>query len=127
VERLTIDDAARVSGRGPRELRLLIESGELPATRRGGRWLIEACELERLVPAVRAAPPPAAERPASDPNGMPPQPRDDELAALRARLDRAEVRITRLEQAGPAPDGRPPAMRDALLPLFGRTEPAERS
>ncbi len=51
---LGIEQAARVSGRSARELRMLIENGRLPATRPSGRWLVE----QRHLAAVDAAGPP---------------------------------------------------------------------
>lgn len=41
----TIDDAARLSARTPREIRLLIEAGRLPAERIGGRWMVSQADL----------------------------------------------------------------------------------
>lgn len=146
--RLTIEEAARKSARSPRELRLLIESGELAAIRGAGRWLIDPLELERL--GGSGSPPASAQlEPASAGpllarleglagevtalHGAHAEPPGRELSDLRARLDAAEARIARLERTAPRPEPAPPpsgrkaAMRDALHPLFGRTDPAEDS
>lgn len=129
MDALTLEQAARTSGRGARELRLAIEAGDLPASQRGGRWLVDPVDLEQL---VLAGDPPTGPRlvPAPTP-GEPGSHSLDELlarlearavevAALREELEAARRRIRELEGAPPA-DG--PGMRDALTPLFERTRP----
>jgi len=49
---LGIEQAARVSGLSARELRMLIESGRLPATRPSGRWMVERRHLAAVDAAV---------------------------------------------------------------------------
>jgi excisionase family DNA binding protein len=108
--RLDIDQAARLAGTGARQIRLLIEDGELPATRPGGRWLIDERDLPRILPAPTAEPPPVAapeprERPAVEgvrPIGADPVAAeedidtDESLSEVLARLEQAAVQIADL-------------------------------
>jgi excisionase family DNA binding protein len=101
--RLDIEQAARLTGSGPRQIRLLIEQGQLPATRPGGRWLIDEHDL----PGVAPAPAPARrfERPAVEgarPIGADPLPEageidtDESLTEVLGRLEQAAVQIADL-------------------------------
>jgi len=141
---LTLPEAARQSGRSARELRLIIEAGELPAAQQGGRWMVAAVDLEQLVlpeprhpepsPSTRGlrlteVPPPTDFVP-----GAPPlddvlarlEARAMEVASLRTELEDARARIAELERGADRPAGRRPGMRDALNPLFEQSRaPAE--
>jgi hypothetical protein len=112
--RLDIEQAARLAGTGPRQVRLLIEAGELPATRPAGRWMIDERDLPRVAPAPpREVPPPAAaaaSAPAGDrppvegarPIGADPAPEeheidtDESLTEVLGRLEQAAVQIADL-------------------------------
>lgn len=155
MDALTLEEAARASGRSPQELRLTIEAGDLPASRRAGRWMVDPVDLEQLV--LPDAPPPGPRLVSSPPAKAEPHPLDDLLARLEARavevaalreereaIDRqaaeqverlerqlsatrmelaaARARIDELEGTGPRPATRKPGMRDALNPLFERTQ-----
>jgi excisionase family DNA binding protein len=99
--RLDIEQAARLAGTGARQIRLLIERGELPAARPAGRWLIDERDLPRVAPEA----PPAAHRPAVEgarPIGADPLSEDREidtdesLGELLGRLEQAAVQIADL-------------------------------
>jgi excisionase family DNA binding protein len=99
--RLDIEQAARLTSSDPRQIRLLIEEGELPATRPGGRWLIDERDLPRAAP----VPPRRFERPAVEgarPIGADPVPEareidtDESLSEVLARLEQAAVQIADL-------------------------------
>jgi excisionase family DNA binding protein len=100
--RLDIEQAARLAGTGARQIRLLIEGGELPATRPGGRWLIDEHDLPRAVPLT---PSPRFSRPdveGARPIGADPAPEeqdidtDESLSEVLARLEQAAVQIADL-------------------------------
>ena len=79
---LDIDQAARASGLSPREIRLLIERGKLPASRPAGRWLIDQRHLAAATPRpeVEGVRPIGADAP-------------EDQSTLLARLEEAEARI----------------------------------
>jgi hypothetical protein len=141
----TLEEAARFSGRSPREVRLLIESGAIPGRQRAGRWTVASQDLERTL-APRAPedgeshPPVGAEPP--DPFAPAAQPdrtldRDArllervrrierELAEMRGRLEEANAKVAELggdpagAQEGPqeTAGAETEGMREALTPLF---------
>lgn len=118
----TLEDAARFSGRSPRELRLLIEKGQIPGRRRGGRWTVTSHDLERALPQRGFADPDAHAHPpvGADPDDpfaparpAEPDPSGDrdarlverirrlehELAEVRGELAQADARVIDLERA----------------------------
>jgi hypothetical protein len=111
MEPLTLKEAARESGRSARELRLIIEAGDLPASRREGLWCVDRADLEALAPAAspqtgpRLVEAPASARPPTDassvvhtPGNQPAaHPVDELLSRLEARA--MEVAILREERA----------------------------
>jgi hypothetical protein len=107
VDAYTIPDAAELAGVGMRELREAVESGLVPATRRGGRWFLRMKEIEDL--RLRLAPPAPALREA---------PGAEELTSLEQRLEKLEARVASLEARGPGEEGDERPMRSALTPLF---------
>lgn len=112
MDALTLEEAARVSGRSPRDLRLTIEAGRLPASKRGGRWMVDPVDLEQLVLPDEAPPPGPRLVAAPPPTDAEPHPLDELLARLEARavevaglreereqIDRrAEEKVERLER-----------------------------
>lgn len=89
---LTLEQAARESGRSARELRLTIEAGDLPAVQRGGRWVVDPVDLSRHIePAADPESPARPGRhltevvtpPADAPSGH--HPVDELLARLETR------------------------------------------
>lgn len=96
---LTLDQAARASGRSARELRLLLEDGQLRGAVRAGRWHVEPSEVDGLVatgtdpvePRLREVPHLAAQRDA-DPAPMP------RLERVPGDGAATEELVTRLEQ-----------------------------
>ena len=95
----TLEEAARFSGRSPREMRLMLERGELPGRQRAGRWTVASKDLEETLsrasalegpgPAVGADPGPGFDEPE-------PVPADEER--VRDRIARLIERIRRLER-----------------------------
>jgi hypothetical protein len=99
---LDIDRAARASGLSPRQVRLLIEDGRLPASRPSGRWLIDERHLSVLAPAP-ARPEVQGARPiGADPPAEPEPPAADEeqpgesMGEVLGRLEEATVAIADL-------------------------------
>lgn len=96
---LTLEQAARASGRSAREIRLLLEEGQLRGAVRAGRWQVEPSEVEGLEgagadpvePRLREVP----RLPSECEPVTPPEPR-----AARAAGDgaAAEELVSRLEQ-----------------------------
>lgn len=143
MQSLTLQEAARESGRSARELRLIIEAGELPASQQGGRWMVDAVDLEQLVLPEPPRPEPGVSTGGAHLSEVPPpeplpegHPLDDLLARLEARavevtslreeLEAARARIAQLEEGEPRRAGWRPGMRDALNPLFEQSRaPAE--
>ena len=107
VDAYSIPEAASLAGVGPRELREAVESGQVPATRRDGRWFVGLNEIEDL--RLRLVPPSRALREA-------PQP--EELTSLKRRLGELERRIASLEAHRTSEDAEGRPMRSALTPLF---------
>jgi hypothetical protein len=107
VDAYSIPEAASLAGVGPRELREAVESGQVPATRRDGRWFVGIKEIEDL--RLRLVPPSRELRDASRP---------EELTSLERRLEELERRITSLEAHRTSEEGDERAMRSALTPLF---------
>jgi hypothetical protein len=118
----TLEDAARFSGRSPRELRLLIEKGQIPARRRAGRWTVTSHDLERALPPrglsdpdAHAHPPVGADpddpfAPSAPAEGDRTRDRDarlverirrleHELTEVRTELAQADARVIDLERA----------------------------
>jgi DNA-binding transcriptional MerR regulator len=109
---LDIEQAARICGLSPREVRLLIEGGQLPATQRSGRWLVNERDLAATAgpaahrdgaspaqsarPAEQERPPLAAVRPIGAAPAEPPHPVEESLSPLLARLEQAVVQIADL-------------------------------
>ena len=162
MDALTLQQAARESGVSARELRLTIESGDLPAIQRSGRWLVDPSDLQHLrapEPAPEPAPPRLTEVPPPAPVDHAPEqhPVDELLARLETRavevatlrerlgarrnadtekverlerdlsatrldLEQARRRIEALEGGDARSTPRPQGMRDALTPLFERTQ-----
>lgn len=95
---LDIEQAARASGLSARDVRVLIEAGQLPATRPGGRWLIDQRHLAAATstrPEVTGARPigagPVQEQP------VPPAPADaDDPGTVLARLEEAMAQVADL-------------------------------
>jgi len=89
---LDIEQAARASGLTARDIRLLIERGDLPATRPAGRWLID----QRHLAATSTAPPEPGEARPLEADGV----KDDveDPGTLLARLEEAESQIADLRQ-----------------------------
>jgi len=130
MDRLTLDQAARESGHSARELRLTIESGDLPAVNRGGRWVVDPVDLRQLVepetsPETRAVEVATLrEKLASRGNGESGKVErlERELSVTLVELEQARRRVEQLERDGDrAPGPRQQGMRDALTPLFERT------
>jgi DNA-binding transcriptional MerR regulator len=95
---LDIDQAARASGLRPRDIRLLIEQGQLPATRPAGRWLIDHRHLAAAAPArpdVSGARPIGAD-PVDDPPEAAPGAADEDTATVLARLEEAMAQVADL-------------------------------
>lgn len=55
---LTLEQAARASGRSPREIRLLLEEGRLRGAVLAGRWQVEPSEVDGLLGQVGVGAPP---------------------------------------------------------------------
>jgi len=134
---LTLQEAARESGRSARELRLTIEAGDLPAVQQGGRWMVDAVALERLALSGRD-PGPRHLSEVPPPDDLERHPLDEllarlearalevaalrrDLAAARAELERERTRVAEPEGGERAGAARRPGMRDALSPLFEQT------
>lgn len=100
MEGHTIPEVADRNGVGRRELREAVEQGLIPAIYRDGRWLLRSTDLT----ALRLT-------------ETDPEPAQDELNALRRRVERLEQRVAELEGDPPPPDD-DPSMRSALTPLF---------
>lgn len=95
---LDIEQAARASGLSARDVRLLIEQGQLPATRPGGRWLIDHRHLAAASPArpdVSGARPIGADPVSEDP-APGPAVGDDDPATVLARLEEAMAQVADL-------------------------------
>ena len=120
MDGLTIPEVADALGVGPREVRMLIEEGRLPATEIAGRWRVPEAEVERL-----------ARRPG--PQGGPGGPSREEEIGLRRELSALQRRVAMLEDAtqeltslrrrvedleGRLSDSGPARLRPALTPLF---------
>ena len=61
---ITVQQAAKLSGRGKKTLLALIERGALPAVRREGQWMISRADLVFMFPpAEMPAPEPAPATP----------------------------------------------------------------
>jgi excisionase family DNA binding protein len=93
---LDIEQAARASGLSARDIRELIEQGRLPATRPGGRWMIDKQHLAAAAPAPRR-PDVQGVRPI----GADPAPAEEDLpgesaSAALARLEEATAQIADL-------------------------------
>ena len=109
---LTLEQAARASGRSPRELRLLIEGEQLRGALQGGRWTLDRSELERLDSVLPRAGGARVVRPlgsAASPADPPvehaparPRHRDADVAELREELDAVRAasaeRVAELER-----------------------------
>lgn len=98
---LDIEQAARVCGLSAREVRLLIEGGQLPATRPGGRWLVDEAELSATGLAKGEAPGAESRAPSQGslrPVGAVPSDPDaaEGLGPVLARLEQAAVQIADL-------------------------------
>ena len=116
MDLLTLQQAARESGRSARELRLIVEAGDLPASRRDGRWLIERGDLEQLVlpappqtgPRLVEAPAPVRGPAGSSSGAQPPgtQPAAHPLDELLARLEARAVEVATLREERAALDPR---------------------
>jgi hypothetical protein len=95
---LGIEQAARVSGRSARELRMLIESGRLPATRPSGRWLVEQRHLA-VVESGEPAAIPTGDAPAERPRVTGGRPIGaDPIAPI------LDIRASRVEHSAPEPE-----------------------
>ena len=97
---LDIDQAARASGLNPRDIRLLIEQGELPASRPAGRWLIDRRHLAAAVPArpeVTGVRPIGAD-PVEEPPEAPAAEREESPGTLLARLEEAQSQVADLRE-----------------------------
>lgn len=100
---LDIEQAARVCGLSAREVRLLIEGGQLPATRPSGRWLVDEAELSATGLAKGEAPGAESRAPFQGslrPVGAVPSDPDpaaaEGLGPVLARLEQAAVQIADL-------------------------------
>ena len=96
---LDIEQAARASGLSAREIRLLIEEGQLPASRPAGRWLIDQRHLAAATPtrpAVPGARPIGADPMAEEPQPAPAGGAVVDPGTLLARLEEAEAQIADL-------------------------------
>lgn len=146
MDAYTIPEAARAAGLTSREVRVRIEEGDLRAVIRGGRRMVERSEIERLIERS-SRPTPAAStgavedlvarleeqalelarvkrtaaetraRDAAEVRSL-----EQDLGEVRRALSRARSRIAELEsdEAPVAPRLRD--QREALTPLFRRTE-----
>ena len=147
MDAYTIPEAARAAGLTSREVRVRIEEGDLRAFVRAGQRMVERSEIERLT--ERSSPPPpaastsaaedlvarleeqalelarvkrtAAETRARDAAEV--RSLEQDLGEARRALSRARERIAELESDGAPVAARPPDQREALTPLFRRTEP----
>ena len=93
----TLEEAARFSGRSPREMRLMLERGELPGKQRAGRWTVSSKDLEETLSrasALEGPSPPAGADPG--PGFDEPAPADEER--VKDRIARLIERIRRLER-----------------------------
>ena len=107
MDAYSIPEAASLAGVGPRELREAVESGQVPATRRDGRWFVGMKEIEDLK--RRLAPPAPVLREVSQP---------EKLTSLERRLEELERRVASLEAGRASDPGEERPMRSALTPLF---------
>jgi excisionase family DNA binding protein len=121
VDGLTIPEVADALGTTPRQVRLWIEEGGLPAAEVAGRWRVPELEVERF---ARRAP---EDRGTAGPSA-------DEEIGLRRELSSLQRRLAALEEVGEeladlrervevledrVGQGSGPArMRPALTPLF---------
>jgi chromosome segregation ATPase len=144
MEAYTIPEAARAAGLTSREVRVRIEEGDLRAFIRAGRRMVERSDVERLTqrptltaPELRTSPARAASnggavedlvarleeqalelaRDAAEIRSL-----EQDLAETRRALSRARERIAELESDGSHTEPRPNDQRQALTPLFRRTE-----
>lgn len=93
----TLEEAARFSGRSPREMRLMLERGELPGRQRGGRWTVTSKDLEETL--ARASTEAGAHPPVgADPGPGFDEPEPADEARVRDRIARLIERIRRLER-----------------------------
>jgi DNA-binding transcriptional MerR regulator len=148
MDAYTIPEAARAAGLTPREVRMRIEEGDLRAFIRAGRRMVAHSEIERLSERTSPPPTPAAPNPPIDDlvarleeqalelarvkrTAAETRARDaaevrsleQDLGEARRALSRARERIAELESDGAPVAARPPDQREALTPLFRRTEP----
>ena len=148
MDAYTIPEAARAAGLTPREVRLRIEEGDLRAFIRAGRRMVARSEIKRL--SERSSPtttPTAPTRAAEDlvarleeqalelarvkRTAAETRARDaaevrsleQDLGEARRALSRARGRIAELESDEAPVAARLPDQREALTPLFRRTEP----
>ena len=147
MDAYTIPEAARAAGLTSREVRVRIEKGDLRAFVRAGQRMVERSEIERLT--ERSSPPPpaastsavedlvarleeqalelarvkrtAAETRARDAAEV--RSLEQDLGEARRALSRARERIAELESDEAPVAARLPDQREALTPLFRRTEP----
>ena len=147
MDAYTIPEAARAAGLTSREVRVRIEEGDLRAFVRAGQRMVERSEIERLTERSSPPPPAASTRAAEDlvarleeqalelarvkRTAAETRARDaaevrsleQDLGEARRALSRARERIAELESDGAPVAARPPDQREALTPLFRRTEP----
>jgi len=131
----TIPEAARTCGRSPREVRLMVESGELSAVRHMGRWLIDPLDLpsghgpapaaeiesERVQARTTVEEPVLSAVPATAPAHDRVRVLEADLCAMRQELDVARRRISELESSSFGRALRGSGERGALAPLFRPT------
>jgi chromosome segregation ATPase len=148
MDAYTIPEAARAAGLTPREVRVRIEEGDLRAFVRAGQRMVERSEIERLTERSSPPPPPAASTRAAEDlvarleeqalelarvkrtagetrarDAAEVRSLEQDLGEARRALSRARERIAELESNGASVAARPPDQREALTPLFRRTEP----
>ena len=147
MDAYTIPEAARAAGLTSREVRVRIEEGDLRAFVRAGQRMVERSEIERLTERSSPPPPAASTRAAEDlvarleeqalelarvkRTAAETRARDaaevrsleQDLGEARRTLSRARERIAELESDGAPVAARPSDQREALTPLFRRTEP----
>ena len=147
MDAYTIPEAARAAGLTSREVRVRIEEGDLRAFVRAGQRMVERSEIERLTERSSPAPPAAstsavedlvarleeqalelarvkrtaAETRARDAAEV--RSLEQDLGEARRALSRARGRIAELESDEAPVAARLPDQREALTPLFRRTEP----
>jgi chromosome segregation ATPase len=146
MDAYTIPEAARAAGLTSREVRVRIEEGDLRAVIRAGRRMVERSEIERLIERS-SLPTPAAStgavedlvarleeqalelarvkrtaaetraRDAAEVRSL-----EQDLGEMRRALSRARERIAELESDEAPVAARLRDQREALTPLFRRTE-----